>query len=59
MLLDGYLARTQNVPKSVLQATGATTLFIASKLEEYQCKSSTEFVKSTNKSCTEQDIRDL
>ena len=43
VLLYNYLAKTHNLPKSVLQAIGATTLFIASKLEEYQCKSSQEF----------------
>jgi hypothetical protein len=38
ILLDNYLAKITNVPKSILQAIGATTLFIASKLEEFQCK---------------------
>lgn len=40
VLLDNYLAKITNVPKSILQAIGATTLFIASKLEEFQCKES-------------------
>lgn len=59
VLLDNYLARISNVPKSILQAIGATTLFIASKLEEFQCKESREFAKSTNNSCSIQDIHDL
>lgn len=38
VLLDNYLERTSNIPKSTLQAIAATTLFISSKLEEFQCK---------------------
>lgn len=59
VLLDNYLARINNVPKSVLQAIGATSLFIASKLEEFQCRESQEFAKATNHSCSVQDIHEL
>ena len=59
VLLDNYLARITNVPKSILQAIGATCLFIASKLEEFQCRESSEFVKSTNNSCSIEDIHEL
>jgi hypothetical protein len=31
--LDNYLSKISNTPKSILQAIGATALFIASKLE--------------------------
>jgi hypothetical protein len=59
VLLDNYLAKTANMPKSIFQAVGATTLFIASKLEEFQCKESREFAKATNNSCSVQDIHEL
>ena len=59
MLLDNYLSRTKDIAKSVLQAIGATCLFIASKLEEFQCRSSQDFVDSTNNSCTLEDIHEF
>jgi hypothetical protein len=43
----------------MLQAIGATCLFMASKLEEFQCRESREFAKSTNNSCSVADIHDL
>ena len=59
VLLDNYLSRTVNVPRSSLQAIGATCLFIASKLEEFQCRPSEDFVESTNHSCTREDIQEI
>ena len=56
VIFDTYLEKTSHIAKSLLQAIGATTLFIASKLEEFQCKESQEFAFSTNNSCTVQDI---
>lgn len=40
VLLDNFLAKKPNVQKQVAQVMGATTLFIASKIEELECRPS-------------------
>lgn len=47
ILVDNFFESTYNLSKSDFQLTGATALFIAAKLEEFEPLSSKEFAKST------------
>jgi len=47
MLVDNYLNKVDHVPKSDWQLIGATTMFIASKLEQFEPRNCQEFAKST------------
>lgn len=57
VLLDNYLAKKPNIQKQVAQVIGATTLFIASKIEELECRPSESFAESTQGICTAKDIQ--
>ena len=46
-LVDNFFQATQNLSKADFQLTGASALFVAAKLEEFEPLSSREFAKST------------
>jgi hypothetical protein len=53
------MASKCGIQKQLAQVIGATTLFIASKLEELECKSSIDFAESTQGICKAKDIHAL
>ena len=58
-IIDRFLEREQNMAKSDFQLVGLAAMFIASKLEEFEPKSSEEFVKSANGSYTGKQIKQM
>jgi len=54
--LDRYLGSAESVPKSRLQLTGVTCLFIGAKLEEIYPPKLAEFAYVTDGACTEDEI---
>lgn len=56
-LVDNFFESTSHLAKADFQLTGATALFIAAKLEEFEPLSSREFAKSTKERYTAEDIK--
>ncbi|CAG0919759.1 unnamed protein product [Notodromas monacha] len=54
--LDRFLSASRDVPKSQLQLSGATALFIAAKLEEVMPPRAQDFAYVTDGACTEDEI---
>lgn len=48
-MVDLFMTREFNLPKSEFQLAGAAAMFIASKLEEFEPKSSEDFSLATAK----------
>lgn len=55
-ILDRYLQKERNVPRSKIQLVGVTAMFIASKFEEMVCPDVGDFSYITDKAYTKREI---
>ena len=55
-LIDRYLAKTEEVPKTRLQLLGVTCLFVAAKIEEIYPPKLGEFTYVTDGACSDEEI---